>query len=253
MVDLVYAAALGVVAGVIPVYLGLIPVSVLRRISSAWSGLLGTFSVGILLFLFIDVMEEAVELTAEANVGVPLLMPVGFALGLLPPALATYRRAAKNGRDLAAPGFVTPNRIFIAYMIALGIGLHNFGEGLALGASYAAGTIGLTTLLVVGFALHNSTEGFGIVAPVSGIRLRVRDPILMGSVAGVPTVFGSLAGSLAYSHAMGAIFFGAAGGALLFVIIQVLRVSYSSERSVSHMISIIFGLLIMYFTGLLVS
>lgn len=239
-IDILYAAALGAIAGVIPVYIGLIPIFFLRR-PSRWMELLASLSAGILLFLFADVLAEALELS-KTPASSPIILALGLALGLLAPAFIMGKRMGGNGSS---------SRIFIAYMIATGIGLHNFGEGLALGASYAAGQFGLTALLVLGFALHNGTEGFGIAMPVSGTKVGIRAILLMGFVAGVPTIFGSLVGSLAYSNALGTLFFAAAAGALLFVVVQFIKVTYSVEKSLSHLASMMLGILLMYFTGLL--
>ncbi len=252
MVDILYAAALGVIAGVIPVYLGLIPVFFLRRISRTWTGFLSSFAAGILLFLFADVMQEALELS-KTPTSSPFLLVLGLALGLLAPAIASVQKkwTSKESNSIGLAD-KNANKLFIAYMISVGIGLHNFGEGLALGSSYAAGELGLTVLLVVGFALHNGTEGFGIAAPLSDVKIGVRGPLLMGFVASIPTIFGSLVGSLSYSAAIGALFFAAAAGALLYVIVQFIKITYSLEKSLSHLISIMLGILLMYFTGLLV-
>jgi ZIP family zinc transporter len=138
--------------------------------------------------------------------------------------------------------------MFTAYMIALGIGMHNLGEGLALGASYAAGAISLTTILVVGFAIHNATEGMGITGPISDFPLDMKDPFIMGFIAGFPTLLGSIIGSLAYSEQIGPLFFAAASGALLYVIIELLKISYSPKNT---FIGITVGIILMYFTGLL--
>lgn len=135
-------------------------------------------------------------------------------------------------------------------MISVGIGLHNLGEGLAIGSAYSSGQLGLTTILVVGFALHNGTEGLGISGPISDAPIRFREPFVMGFLAGFPTIIGSAIGSIAYSDLWGTLFFSVAGGALLFVVVELLRRAQPSKGTFS---GLAFGILLMYFTDLLLS
>ena len=137
-----------------------------------------------------------------------------------------------------------------AYIIAFAIGMHNLGEGLALGSAYAAGQFALTTILVIGFALHNGTERIAISGPVSDIPVRVREPVLMGFLAGFPTIIGSVVGSLFYSDFAGVLFFSIAGGALLYVVVELLRRSQSSKGTFGGLLA---GILLMFFTDLLLS
>ncbi len=246
MVDILYAAFLGLVAGLVPVYLGLIPLPVFRRLSGFKRNLLLCFSTGILLFLFADVTGEGIDLSRNVAYG-SMLFTAGLIAGAVIPFLVSSRRPSLAASpDL--PTFAT--RPLTAYLISFAIGLHNLGEGLALGAAYAAGQIGLTTILVVGFALHNGTEGIAISGPVSDISLRLREPVLMGFVAGFPTVVGSVIGSLFYSDWAGALFFSTAAGALLFVIVELLR---RSQPSKGTLVGLLLGILLMYFTDLLLS
>lgn len=137
-----------------------------------------------------------------------------------------------------------------AYIISLAVGLHNFGEGLAIGAAYAGGQFALTTVLVVGFALHNGTEGMAIAGPVSEIHFRMRDPLVMGFVAGFPTVLGSIVGATLYSELAGALFFSLAAGALLYVVIELTK---RAQAPKSTFIGIVIGMLLMYFTDLILT
>ncbi len=249
MADFAFSVLLGLIAGLIPVYLGLIPMPFFRRTSTSNRNLLISFSVGVLLFLFVEVTGNATELAKSVSWG-PILFALGLVLGVGSPALVSHRRklnlsknpplteAAKNGA-----------KIFTAYMISLGIGLHNLGEGLALGAAYAAGKLALTTILVIGFAIHNGTEGMGISGPVSDFPIRARDPLLLGFLAGFPTILGSMIGFLAYSNQIGSFFFSAAAGALLYVIIELLKMSYSSKNT---FVGVTVGIVMMYLTGLLI-
>jgi len=165
-----------------------------------------------------------------------------------------FHRGRGNRAPTASPGAPPAGarspRLLTAYTISIGIGLHNFGEGLALGAAYGAGELALTTALVVGFALHNGTEGLGIAGPVSDMPLRLRELLALGFVAGFPTIIGSAIGAVAYSALLGSLFFAAAGGALLFVVVELVRLS-TLPRSMFAGIAI--GILVMYFTDLLLT
>ena len=247
MVDILYSIALGSVAGLIPVYLGLLPLPFFRRLSVSKRNLLISFSIGILLFLFVDVTGEAVELSKQTGYG-SLLFAVGLVMGVSIPFLISSRRhgvsdefsVATNGTD----------RSLTAYIISVAIGLHNLGEGLALGAAYAGGQLALTTILVIGFALHNGTEGMAISGPVSDIPVRAREPVLMGFLAGFPTVIGSIVGSIFYSELVGALFFSTAAGALLYVVVELLRRAHMPKSTFA---GLLIGILLMYFTDLLLS
>ncbi|HZY94334.1 MAG TPA: ZIP family metal transporter [Candidatus Bathyarchaeia archaeon] len=248
MANVLFAAFIGLVAGVIPVYLGLIPTPLFRRATPSRRNLLVSFSVGVLLFLFVDVTSEANTLGKTTVFG-PALFLIGLVLGVGGPAIVSHRRRLKLALNPPVKGVSKDDhRMFTAYMIALGIGMHNFGEGLALGAAYAAGALGLTTILVIGFAIHNATEGMGITGPISDFPMDLRDPFIMGFIAGFPTLAGSIIGSLAYSEQIGSLFFAAAGGALLYVIIELLKISYSPKNT---FIGVTVGMILMYLTGLL--
>lgn len=251
MVDVAYAAFIGLVAGLIPVYLGLIPIPLLRRLSPRARNVLVSFSAGVLVFLFADVTGESVELAGTSATGA-FLFALGIILGLGGPA-AIFHRGREGGTPRSPapePAGGKDKRLLTAYMISIGIGLHNLGEGLALGAAYGAGQFALTTVLIVGFALHNGTEGLGIAGPVSGIPLSWREPVALGFIAGFPTILGSVIGAIAYTDILGVLFFAAAGGALLFVIVEMVRLAGSPR---SMFAGIAAGILVMYFTDLLLT
>jgi ZIP family zinc transporter len=252
LVDILYSVGLGVIAGLLPVYLGLLPLHFVRRLSLSKRILLISFSAGILLFLFADVIGEAIKLASSTVLG-SSVFTLGLILGLAGPVGVSYwKTQSKNNHGRHADDSASKNgvKLVAAYMIALGIGLHNFGEGLALGTASAAGQVALTTVLVVGFALHNGTEGMGITGPMSDIPYRVKDPLLLGFIAGFPTVLGSALGSIVYSSLMAALFFSVASGALLYVTVELIRVSYSPRKT---FLGMVIGLLLMYFTNLLLS
>jgi len=255
LASLFFAAGLGAVAGLLPVYLGLVPLWFMRRIPESWRSLIVSISLGILLFLFVDVTGEGVRLAGSPGLN-SLLFVVGLSLGVFAP-LAAARRGRVDAVAIVdqegVAGEREKARFFTAYMIAVGLGMHNLGEGLAIGAAYSAGELALTSVLVVGFALHNATEGFGIAAPVASLPLRIRQPLAMGFLAGFPTILGSMLGFVAYSQAIGSLFFSVAGGALLYVIFQLVRLAYVASRTERTFLGVVLGMILMYLTGILVS
>ena len=143
----------------------------------------------------------------------------------------------------------------LSLLIAIGIGLHNFGEGLAIGGSAAAGEIGLATVLVIGFALHNGTEGFGIVAPLAaeGDRPSWGFLLLMGLIGGGPTFVGTAVGRQFTSDAMSVIFLTLAAGSILYVVIQLLGVAYKNGRKELIYWGVLLGLCAGFVTDMVVT
>jgi ZIP family zinc transporter len=213
---------------------------------------LSMFSVGVLAFLFVDVMEHGFGIVehavvtfkaGDAGVGKPIglvaLLGLGFAGGTAglammnrvrpkgptrPPAAggATGVLAASETERLADAADEARKRALQTGMaIAVAIGLHNFAEGLAIGVSASTGEIGLATVLIIGFALHNATEGFGIVGPLGPVRPSWRWLIAVGLVAGGPTFVGSIVGYKLTSEPLELAFYALSGGAILFVIGEV--------------------------------
>lgn len=236
---------LGLIAGA-TIFVGL-PVGRLRSASPRLRGFLGALAVGILLFLLWDVLTGAVEpiesaFKAAARGQGPwsdfaplgLAGGGGFAVALL--GLVAYDRWMAARRARFGPGAAATAELVtralplgteLALLIALGIGLHNFAEGLAIGQSAAAGELSLALTLVVGFALHNATEGFGIVAPLASQAERPSWSFLavLGLIAGGPTVIGTLVGQAFVSQTISVLFLGLAGGSILYVVIEMLHVN----------------------------
>jgi ZIP family zinc transporter len=236
---------LGAVAG-LTIYVGL-PVGRVRGTSPALRASLSAVATGILVFLFWDVVShgvEPVESHLEAHswgafAGYAALLGTGFAAGLMSLVYYDGWLRSKRATPLVGPGAaavdeferrsflesLTPGRR-LALLIATGIGLHNFGEGLAIGQSAAAGELSLALVLIIGFGLHNATEGFGIVGPTTG------EPELpswgflglMGLIGGGPTFLGTLIGQAWVSPALEVVFFAVAGGSILYVVIQLFEV-----------------------------
>ena len=203
-------ALVGAIVGLLPVALGLMFYPAMRGVGRGGMNFLLALTVGLLAFLLIDMTSEALELAASAAA-----LFQGSAMVWLA-ALASFLLLMAIGRWRG-----TPEGLALAFYIALGIGLHNFGEGLAIGGAFAAGSAGLGTFLVLGFALHNVTEGIGIAAPM----LRVRPPLwtfaALTLLAGGPAVLGMWAGSLAYAPQWSALALAVGVGAILQVMVEV--------------------------------
>lgn len=208
--QLIPQAIIGAIVGLLPVAIGLLFYPVLRGVGRAGMNFVLALTVGLLAFLLVDMTFEALELAAEAAA-----LFQGPAMVLLA-ALATFLILMAVGRRAGRP-----EGLALAFYIALGIGLHNFGEGLAIGAAFAAGSAGLGTFLVLGFAIHNVTEGIGIAAPI----VKVRPPLwafgALTLIAGAPAIFGMWLGSLSYGAQWSALALGVGAGAILQVIVEV--------------------------------
>jgi zinc transporter, ZIP family len=242
-------ALLGLYIGVIPVAVGLLWFSSLRRIQRKWLAFFLAFTVGLLAFLLLDTFVEGVELASEAPAaldGVSL-----FALGAIGAVLALNSLQAWLDVRTGSTG----SGLTLAYLIAAGIGLHNLGEGLAVGAALAAGELALGTFLVLGFALHNTTEGLAIVAPLGAEPRRpaIAHFVWLGVLAGVPTILGAWIGGFSFSASWGALAFGVAAGAIAQVIWQIARSMPREGRLASGLsaVGLMAGLVFMYITGLL--
>jgi len=203
-------ALVGAIVGLLPVALGLMFYPAMRGVGRSGMNFLLALTVGLLAFLLIDMTGEAMEIANEAAAVFQGSLMVWMA------ALASFLLLMAIGRWRGAPAGLA-----LAFYIALGIGIHNFGEGLAIGAAFAAGSAGLGTFLVLGFALHNVTEGIGIAAPM----LKVRPPLwtfpALTLLAGGPAILGLWMGSLAYAPQWTALALAIGAGAILQVIVEV--------------------------------
>ena len=271
---------LGFIAGV-TILIGL-PLGKVRAPRPGLRQFLNALAIGILLFLLWDVLVHAFEPVdialgrlhdGDAGIGPVLgygaLFFLGLATGLLSLVyyeswLASRRQPGNFGPGTMAPGELTAARPGIAgwsaarrlsLLIAVGIGLHNLGEGLAIGGSAAAGEIGLATVLVIGFALHNGTEGFGIVAPLAAEDDRPSWGflLLMGLIGGGPTFLGTAVGSQFTSDAMSVIFLTLAAGSILYVVIQLLGVALKAGRKRLLYYGVLAGLAAGFVTDMVVT
>jgi ZIP family zinc transporter len=255
---------LGFIAGV-TILIGL-PLGRVRSVKPGTRQFLNAIAIGILIFLIWDVLVHAFEPVDNALgklhdgsggigpvAGYAALFFLGITVGLgslvlYEGWLASRARAAASSRNFG-PGAMAAEELAsssprargisgwpaarrLSLLIAVGIGLHNFGEGLAIGGSAASGAIGLATILVIGFALHNGTEGFGIVAPLAAENDRPSWGflLLMGLIGGGPTFVGTAVGRQFTSDAMSVIFLTLAAGSILYVVIQLLGVAHKNGQ-----------------------
>jgi zinc transporter, ZIP family len=247
-------ALLGVYVGVIPVALGMLWLPWIRRIPSGWLRALMALTVGLLAFLAIDATLEGFKLAGEGSeaFGGAALVLLGGAVSFLlltgaSEWLAQRRRVA---RAAGASGAT------LALLVAVGIGLHNLGEGVAIGSAYSVGALALGAFLVVGFAVHNTTEGLAIVAPLAHLRPSLSRLALLGLIAGGPAVLGAWIGAAAFNASLAAFLFGFGAGAIVQVIVQLapsLRDAAGRTLHRGAVAGLLAGMTLMFATGLLVS
>ena len=269
-------ALIGIYVGIIPVAIGMLWLPWVRGVDARWLRFLLAFTVGLLAFLGVDALLEGTELagTGAAAFGGAALVWLGAAGAFL--ALAgvdAWLRGRRLGGPRADADDADPSGAAehgsgggarlagtgyrAAFLVALGIGLHNLGEGLAIGSAYAVGSLALGATLVVGFALHNTTEGLAIVAPVAQEReARLRRLALLGLLAGAPAVLGAWIGASAFNPSLAALMFGIGAGAIAQVVVQIAPAIRDSAGRLLHPLGVaglLSGLAVMYLTGLMVS
>jgi zinc transporter ZupT len=247
-------ALLGVYVGVLPIALGMLWLPWLRRIPPEWVRALMALTVGLLVFLAIDATLEGFEIAGEGSqaFGGAALVLVGAVTAFL--ALTGIAAWLADRRETARAANASGTQL--ALMVAVGIGLHNLGEGLAIGASYATGALALGAFLVVGFALHNTTEGLAIVAPLSRHRPSLARLAVLGLVAGAPAILGAWIGASAPNTSLAALLFGAGAGAIAQVVVQLAPTLRDGAGRTLHPAAVggmLTGMALMFTTGLLVS
>jgi zinc transporter ZupT len=242
---------IGLYVGVIPVFLGIFWYPALRRLGLRWLMFLMAVTAGLLIYLGFDATSEALELAAE--IGGPY-QGVGLTgLGIVATFMlldAISRRQVGVGRS------ESDQRLTVAYMIAIGIGLHNLGEGLAIGAAYSVGAAALGTFLVIGFIIQNITEGLGIIAPVLKDRPAWMNLVWMGLIGGAPAIVGAWVGGLVYSPVMAVLFLAIGAGAVFEVVYEIFKLiekdSARRPQPLTIFAGVTCGMLMLYVTGLLI-
>lgn len=249
-------AAIGAYVGIIPVFLGLAWLPFLSRLKTRWYNFLLSLTAGLLLFLAVDAMNEAFELSNRVPgpfQGIPLLI-----LGLVVTFLGLEMISERALSSDSSKGAVKKT-LLLAYLIALGIGLHNLGEGLLIGAAYALGELALGTFLILGFTIHNTTEGVAIAAPMAGRTPTSKHLIWLGLIAGAPTILGTWIGGFTYSDIWALLFLAVGVGAILQVVYEIMIFIANGKGPVKvlsesrNFYGLLVGFLIMYVTALLLA
>jgi ZIP family zinc transporter len=247
---------IGFLVGVVPVALGLGWLPSLRRADARWVAAFMALTAGLLTFLAFDAFAEALGLQAQLPGGFQGtgLILLGIAASYLGLTFISQRFSTRGQRERSAP----LEGAALATLVAIGIGLHNLGEGLAIGSSIALGELALGTFLIVGFMVHNITEGLGIAAPIAGGANVSRARLAaLALVAGAPAILGGWIGGFLTSDLLGVLFFSLAVGAALQVVVEVGR--YVARRAPGglrsgHVVAgYLAGIVVMYVTGLLVA
>jgi zinc transporter, ZIP family len=240
---------IGLLVGVVPVALGLLWLPSLRRADPRWLAAFMALTAGLLTFLGVEALAEALDLQAAlpsafGGAGLVLLGVAASALGMT--FLSTRLARGRAGMTGLA----------LALLVAVGIGVHNLGEGLAIGTSFATGELQLGAFLVIGFMVHNVTEGLGIAAPASKGRVTLPQLAGLALIAGAPAILGTWLGGYASSDVLAALFFGIAAGAALQVVVEVgryvARTAPGGLRSGWAIGGYLAGIAAMWATGLLV-
>ena len=247
-------ALIGVYVGVLPVALGLCWWPVLSRLGRRGLNVLLALTIGLLGFLLIDAVHEGLDgaaTVADSYQGIALFAGASAAAYLALETIGQWLRAARARRN----GDGSSGAV-LAMLIAIGIGLHNFGEGLAIGAAFALGEAALGTLLIVGFTLHNTTEGLAILSPIAKERPSLGLLARLGLIGGAPTIAGAWLGGFVYSPVAAVLCLGLGAGAIAQVVHQLSRQlsrgPAAGFASAPVMLGLLAGFAVMYGTGMLV-
>ena len=246
---------IGFLVGVVPVAFGLLWLPSLRRSAPQWLAAFMALTAGLLTFLAIEALGEALKRQAAlpSAIGGAGVVLLGVAASYLALTMLSQQLGTREGGGAAPLGGLS-----LATLVAIGIGLHNFGEGLAIGSSFALGELTLGAFFVVGFMIHNVTEGLGIAAPAAeqGRSVSLRRLAVLTLVAGAPAILGTWVGGFVINDLLGVLFFAAAAGAALQVVTEVGR--FVARRAPGGLTSpyalggFLAGLAVMYATGLLI-
>ena len=247
-----YFAIIGTYVGIIPVLIGLLWFPFIAKMSKDKYKFFLALTAGLLLFLGIDAIKEGLEISTKSLAGSfngQLLVATIVVISFIGLYYSSEKLISKTTSSLTKP-------VAIGLMISIGIGLHNLGEGLAIGAAVGLGEIALSTFLIVGFAIHNTTEGLAIAAPMVKGKPMIGKLIMMGMIAGTPAIFGAWIGGFVYSPFAAVVFLSIGAGAIFQVVVSIMNwMRQDGEKTFSTM-SVVsgfsIGMLIMYLTSILV-
>ncbi|MEM3160959.1 MAG: divalent cation transporter [Nitrososphaera sp.] len=246
-------ALLGTYVGIIPVLIGLLWLPFLKQLSQGKYMFFISLTAGLLLFLGIDAVVEANEISAQTvagSVGGAVLIATVTVISFLGLLYVSERLVERNNQQKATIAGASS----VALMIAIGIGLHNLGEGLAIGGAMVAGEVALSTFLIVGFTLHNTTEGLAIVAPVARQKPKIAYLALLGFIAGAPAIAGAWIGGFVASPIASVVFLAVGAGAVFQVVYAIFKFAGGKEKLLSGPVvaGIAAGMILMYLTALLI-
>lgn len=248
---LVSFTLIGLYVGVIPIFLGIFWFPALRRMGARAFAFLMAVTIGLLIYLGIDATSEALEVAAAVGgpfqgVGIVGLGIVGTFLLLE----AISQRQTTLGRS------ESEQRMSVAFMIAIGIGLHNLGEGLAIGAAYSIGAAALGAFLVIGFIIQNITEGLGIISPIVKDKPQWTNLFILGLIGGAPAILGAWIGGLFYSPILALLFLSIGAGAVLQVAYQIAKMVIKDNakhpQPFTLFAGVMAGMIALYVTGLII-
>ena len=242
---------IGLYVGVIPVFLGIFWFPALRQLGRRTMTFLMAATAGLLIFLGLDTIAEALEVAAKVPSAFQGIGLIGIG------AVATFLLLdGISRRQTEIKGSESDRRLAIALMIAIGIGFHNLGEGLAIGAAYNVGEIALGTFLVVGFIIQNITEGLGIIAPVLRDRPTIGRLALMGLIGGGPAIIGAWIGGYTPSPFLAVLFLAIGTGAIFEVVYEIAKLIQKDTARESMPLTVfsgvLTGMLLLWVTGLLI-
>ena len=252
-VDLfVFLGMIGFLIGVVPIMIGLLWYPFIKKLGKNTFNFFLAFTMGLLIFLGIDAVLEASEISEKHLSSIfngELLIATVVILSFLSLYGVGQKLIKTNNLSTLSKGLV------ISLMIAIGIGLHNLGEGLAVGAAIALGEVALSTFLIIGFAMHNTTEGLAIAAPLTNSKAKIAKMIGLGLIAGVPAIFGCWIGGFSFSPLFTLIFLAIGAGAIFQVVISIFQ--YMKDKSdllsnTSLFAGVSVGLIVMYLTSVII-
>jgi zinc transporter ZupT len=240
---------IGLYVGVIPVFLGIFWFPALRQLGRRTMTFLMAATVGLLIFLGLDTFVEALEFAHEVPSSFQGIGLVGIG------AVTTFMLLeAISKKQTQATGSDSNRRLSIAFIIAIGIGFHNLGEGLAIGAAYNVGEVALGTFLVVGFIIQNITEGLGIIAPVLRDKPGISKLAWMGLIGGAPAILGAWIGGFTPSPFLAVLFLAIGAGAIFQVIYEISKLIQKDTDTMPMTIfsGVLTGMMVLWVTGLLI-